>query len=455
MVRLGDSRKFFLIFAATCFLLGLLIAEFLDISHGLVAPGSLSLATALAGFTFLLTLSDIRFGIGLVILGIALSPEFSLGDLSNLRLEDFIIPIVLVVWTARLLIQGERPEPGKLTGPLLLYLGACLWSTLIGILFSRISPRSGMLTFLKLTEYVMLYLLFVTTIRTTAEIKFFLAFTLLAASASAAYGTIQSFETFRTPHARVTGPRGETTNIFAGFVGMFLCILIGLWAHAPTMRGRLGLLLLMVPFLWTLLFTQSRTTYVATLVGVTLFGLIWKRRVIILAGIVLAALSWLVPEVLLERTESITTATLKEGPESWVERLIAWRREGIRFLQNPLWGYGLSSVAPGDVDNEYIRILVETGVLGMLGFLWLMARIGKLSYQTYDRSPDDPILKGTVAGFLMAYFAMLVHMIGATSLTSIRTAETFFLLTALMVAASNRIIERTLVPETDIPSIAG
>jgi O-antigen ligase len=115
----------------------------------------------------------------------------------------------------------------------------------------------------------------------------------------------------------------------------------------------------------------------------------------------------------------------------------AWREVIDKLPQSPLWGFGLGSVKLGDVDNEYIRAVADSGIIGAGLLLWLLVRIGKRANEVYNQAAPNTFAKAYAAGYLMAFFSIVVHGLGATSFSSIRTMESFMILTGLMVCLYN------------------
>jgi O-antigen ligase len=70
-----------------------------------------------------------------------------------------------------------------------------------------------------------------------------------------------------------------------------------------------------------------------------------------------------------------------EGSFAW--RILNWRMFFEEWKERPLLGYGLSTttemVSPmGNIPhNDYLRFMVETGLIGLLVFLWFLILLGK------------------------------------------------------------------------------
>jgi hypothetical protein len=69
------------------------------------------------------------------------------------------------------------------------------------------------------------------------------------------------------------------------------------------------------------------------------------------------------------------------------------------------------------MDAQYFRTLVETGVVGLACFLWLVISLLRSAGDALAllRDPDD---RGIAVGFLAGTVGILVHAIGSTPSSS-------------------------------------
>ena len=125
-----------------------------------------------------------------------------------------------------------------------------------------------------------------------------------------------------------------------------------------------------------------------------------------------------------------------DPPPSWTARVGAWETFGGLIMESPLIGRGVGSAPLGFIDNEYIKQANELGLIGLLVFFWLLFRISRTALSTI-RQAEDPAILGFCTGFAAGFAAILIHNLGATSLTAIRIAEPFFFATGLLYAISN------------------
>ena len=98
-------------------------------------------------------------------------------------------------------------------------------------------------------------------------------------------------------------------------------------------------------------------------------------------------------------------------------------------MQKPIFGYGVTGYR--FMDAQFPRVLVETGVLGFLAFLYLLYSIFRLAIQNL-RSLQLPINKGIVTGFIAGFGGLLFHGIGANTFIIVRIMEPFWLLVGIV-----------------------
>ena len=112
-------------------------------------------------------------------------------------------------------------------------------------------------------------------------------------------------------------------------------------------------------------------------------------------------------------------------------RLVTWKEVLTRdFVKHPLVGYGVTGYA--FVDAQYPKILIETGILGLIAFLSLLFYIYKNALSTY-RNTSDPFFSGISLGYLAGFIAMVVHAIGTNTFIIVRIMEPFWFLTAIII----------------------
>lgn len=207
--------------------------------------------------------------------------------------------------------------------------------------------------------------------------------------------------------AGTLGYAGE--NGMGAFQAEFAIFLVGLAVFAKKPVLKLGLLAIALYSLYCLELTLSRGAYAGFLLGLLVLGLIKERKILILLVILLVSWQSLVPNAVTERV----TMTYQQGEgldSSAGERVAIWQDALQVFNEEPILGTGLNTyaymgrVGPyTDTHNYYLKVLMETGVVGFLIFLWLLGVGCKISWRLFRRA-RDPIMSALGCGF----FAMLI-----------------------------------------------
>jgi len=380
----------------------------------------------LGGLAFALTVLDPRIGLGLLIFVIGISPEFEIWGVNNVRLEDFLLPVLLLSWLLRSAARRERLAPTNLAVPLLLTVLLSVVSSIYNSIYSELDLLHCSFRVGKSVECLLILTVALNLLRRRSDLVAFVYIMPLVGALVGIYGVIQLLQS----QPRVTGPLGETSNILGGYYVLHICLAIGLITAGARYRPLLfaATLLMLVPLLHTL----SRTSYVALFAG--LLAIFAARRSFSTALVlVVSFLAIFASTGLYDRFQTIFDVFSSEAPNSFVMRVRGW----LIFLGSlpsaPLLGQGVGRKALGAFDNEYIRLLFELGFFGLLLFVWLSVRIVRTSLQLSSRSAE-PAFRGFAVGSFGATVALLVHAVGATTFTTIRTSEPFFLAMGLLYA---------------------
>src|SRR5438132_851138 len=112
-------------------------------------------------------------------------------------------------------------------------------------------------------------------------------------------------------------------------------------------------------------------------------------------------------------------------------RFISAQQAFVAWTRQPVLGYGVTGARFMDV--QYARTLVETGIVGLAVFLWLAWSALKSSLASF-RMLRDPEERGLALGFLAGTIGLLVHAVGANTLTIVRIMEPFWFFAAVVVS---------------------
>lgn len=158
---------------------------------------------------------------------------------------------------------------------------------------------------------------------------------------------------------------------------------------------------------YCLLFTFSRGGYVAVLGGLLFLGIVNQRKLLILVAVLIVSWQALLPVSVQQRITMTYDHSDGDGilDASAQTRVNLWEDAEALIAASPVFGTGFQTYAYmgrmedlRDTHNYYLKILVETGAIGLLMFLYLLWRMFALGYQLYRQS-EDPFLSAVGLGF--------------------------------------------------------
>jgi len=216
--------------------------------------------------------------------------------------------------------------------------------------------------------------------------------------------------------AGTLGYAGE--NGMGAFQAEFAVFLIGVALFAKNPVLKLGLLGIAMYSIYCLELTLSRGAYAGFLLGLLVLGLVKERKILILLAIILVTWQSLVPYAVTQRV----TMTYHEGEgldSSAEERVTIWQDAMRVFNEDPVFGTGFNTyeymhrvMEFTDTHNYYLKMLVETGVVGLLVFLWLLGAACKMPLNLF-RLARDPVLSALGCGlFAMMICVLVVNFFG-------------------------------------------
>jgi putative inorganic carbon (hco3(-)) transporter len=212
-----------------------------------------------------------------------------------------------------------------------------------------------------------------------------------------------------------------TANALALFLGPLIALAVAILLHAGDRLARAGSVAFLVISLPAMLLTFSRGGYVAMAAVAVGLALSHRRRLWLLAGavvvgILVAAIPPVFHRIALEfQNVNGTTFFGRAG------RIELWKATLQMLQQHPLFGAGLSGfadrIAPFwnpthperfiDPHNILLNFWVETGVLGVIAFAWLMVIALRVSWRGWHGATGD--WRPIELGALLAMLAILTH----------------------------------------------
>ena len=400
---------------------------------------------------FVLAFARTEFALYVMVFSMLLSPEItaSAGGLAErrdvtLRTEDFVLLVIGFSWFAKTAVNKELGLVAKtpLNRPIIAYVAVNLMATLLGYLMGSVQTAAGYLYVLKYMEYFVVYFMVVSNLRDRDHAWRLLTAALLTAAIVSVIGLTQI-----PSGARVSAPfEGESgePNTLGGYLLFMMAIVSGIALESTrlTIRARLLALLglMAVPFVFTL----SRASYIGVIPAfVALLAVTTRRRTLVAIALIVVICSPLllvaappavVNRVLYTFEPEVNQATVRLGKlgldPSTSARILSFRHAVSGWLERPVLGWGVTGF--GFMDAQYARVLVETGIVGFLAFVWLLWSVLKAARAAYRRLVD-PLDRGLVMGFIAGTFGLLAHAIGSNTFIVIRIMEPFWLIAGIVV----------------------
>ena len=244
--------------------------------------------------------------------------------------------------------------------------------------------------------------------------------------------------------ARVSAPfegKGGESNTLGGYLVLVISVAAGILLNTRTTRERVfsfGLIALAFP---VVLFTLSRGSWLSMLLAIlALFFLSPRGKTVLFIGVLAAILvaPMVIPRQVEERVKStfVGPKKFKVGTqsitldESTTARLDTWKHGFSAWVYEPVFGFGVSHAGPA-FDNQYMRVLIETGIVGLFAFLLIIASIYKTALASLRQLGEDGFYRGYLTGLMAGLTGLLLHSCTAATFIVIRIMEPFWFLVAI------------------------
>jgi len=433
----------------------LLILVALSISFVVGRDEILALYAIVGVGIFIFAYLNTNFGLSVLLLSMLLSPEFSVGGAGGLgqmaqrnvviRIDDVVLGLITVSWLTKIAINKELGLfiRTPLNRPIYFYLAASLVSTMIGVFNNDVRPLIGVLYLVKYFQYFLIFLMVSAQVQSLKDADRYIRLMLVTAALVSIYAIIQIPTGVRVS-APFEGESGEA-NTLGGYLVVMMSLVIGLMTGTNSIRKLAGYMMLLtlmaVPFAYTL----SRSSWIAILPAILAILLYSPLRRYVIVGLLAVAiiLPLIMPATVYERinytfsqTNTLRSDVVELGDTaldpSTSARLISWVSTLKQWTEKPVFGWGVTGA--GFKDAQYFRVLVETGILGFLAFMWLLWTLQRFAVkQLYDLNPSKyPRYHGIVVGFIAGFWGLLVHGVGANTFIIVRIMEPFWFLAAIV-----------------------
>ncbi|HSW87857.1 MAG TPA: hypothetical protein VLG12_01720 [Candidatus Saccharimonadales bacterium] len=300
----------------------------------------------------------LKIGVSLVIAFIPLYPKLPSIAVSNtwvyIRLEDFLITAVVVIWFIQLL-RKKVSIPIPLSIPFAIYWFIGLCSLIFSILFigphlANFFPKIAALQYARRIEYMILFFVGFSSVRNKKDIRDYLIILSLTIVGVLLYGLGQRFylpfwaafpdfarqfpfcfPSFQTGNeefakgiplclpqdARITSTFGGHYDL-AAYLVVIIPVIVGIFAMAKKFWVRILSGIVSVGSIMLLIFTASRISFAAYIIGTAITLIFLKRKryilpILIISFILLGAFSGSLAKRFLETIRFTSIVTNNQG----------------------------------------------------------------------------------------------------------------------------------------------
>ncbi|MFC7724023.1 O-antigen ligase family protein [Nocardioides sp. GCM10028917] len=244
-------------------------------------------------------------------------------------------------------------------------------------------------------------------------------------------------------------PSGTSTHPIEYGVVLAMALPLVIALAGGQHRQRLFFRVLLVPMILSIYLSVSRSAYVCALVALVVMALSWDHRKRIHAGFFLLVTSvamylW-VPGLL---GTIVTLFSQGEDDPSVASRTGSYEIAAQFITNSPLLGRGFGTFLPKYwiLDNGYLGLLIEGGILGLVGLLAVIVAgvLAARRARSWSTDPDDRQMARALMASIMAGACGLAFF---DTFAFPQTAGCVFLVIGL--AGSMRRLEERAAPASD------
>jgi putative inorganic carbon (HCO3(-)) transporter len=209
------------------------------------------------------------------------------------------------------------------------------------------------------------------------------------------------------------GPLAYGSNQTAAFLAQFAMFFWGFALFVKRKKFKLFSYGLVALTLFATMYTFSRGAYIAFLFSVLVLGLLKDRKLLLILGLFLLTWQTVVPTPVRERV-NMTENSSGQLEASAQSRVDLWENAEKSIISSPIVGTGFATFQLGehvdnlrDTHNWYVKVMVETGIIGFIIALFLVQQMLAVGYRLFKRA-TDPLYRGLGLGLFLATCSCIV-----------------------------------------------
>lgn len=413
-----------------------------------------------------------KYLITAILIFVPLYPKFPsiriLGTYVSVRLEDFIILFAVLMMAIPFLENIKTFIKNNVSRSLLIFLFIGTASLISGVFLTEtVVLKLGALHLIRRFEYISLFFvgfLYMKQNKNSGMFEYVIKLLLLVNLFIFIYGLGQRYlnfpvivtqnEEYSKGIALRWVPGAHINSTFAGHYDLASYLVLVMPMFVTTffvVKDKASKIILGLSILsgfWLFSSAVSRISIVSFLVASSISLFLIKKYKEIAVLVLVSALAFgfspdlrarygRIIEVVKEKISSVVSVYAADGEvfedrSTSIRLVVEWPR-AIRALEkNPIFGTGYSSITLA-TDNDYLRSLGETGLLGFAAFILVFIYKFK-SFLKFDGLKDLDINKAFVASFIGSTIGILITAVFIDVFEASKFATIYWLISGMVIA---------------------
>ncbi len=249
--------------------------------------------------------------------------------------------------------------------------------------------------------------------KTVRNVIMLAGFSVLMISRSSLMDSLSRSWTTFDEDKRSGGPLGYGSNQTAAFLAQFALFFWGFGQFLKRKKAKVSAYFLVAVTLGATMYCFSRGAYLAVVAGVFIIGIVKDRKLIVIAAVFLLTWQAVVPAAVTQRI-NMTHDDNGQLEASAQERVDLWTDAETTILHYPIFGTGFATYQFGehvdnlkDTHNYYVKVLVETGLIGFVFVALLLQAMFSLAWRIF-RKAQDPLYRGLGLGLFLCLCSLAI-----------------------------------------------
>jgi len=372
--------------------------------------------------------------------------------------NEILTVFIFVIWFFRKSLKSsEGIQPVYFKNNLFAYLLLAFTGVLVASFIFQINTDNILDEFKSYVLYLFYLILIPECIDDQKELNRILFFMVLLSLLPITRGMLSAGEIHDTSVERLGVTTWGALNIFVGYIVPLFFLAYAYFVDSKIGVKRIFLLVYLVIVIYLSVLSQTRTGWLAIIVGIIGFNFLSAKKInkniLIFSFVIVAAFSLLklsgfeATEIIVHRVEDRTLNPDHPLRVRFERAEVAWAIARNYPLTGTGWGgwlplYGDGTVGDTPTDllprwhNGYLEILSQLGFPGLIAFLLLWWKIISNEYKSLKMAQADVEQSSLMyTGLFVSVAACLVYAAGEQQLYRIETASHTYFLAGLLLAS--------------------